>query len=195
MRRIGRPQPKYPDPKHACQHCGLGQAGEASAKRVASSTSRLLRGSGGGTPCGHAPFERPGWIFNARLLSTLEKLKDTTGRYLAEAGLLTFDATGGGGTLLGFPFRTTGQIPLNPTRGSSTDATYIVFGSDWTEAWIGENLDLQIEVSTQGTYTTDGGTTWISAVQNRQALFLALAIHDFALRRPQFFTVMEGVRP
>lgn len=51
-----------------------------------------------------APFERPGWIFHPRIISTLEKLKDAQRRYLAGAGLPTFDATGGGGTLLGFPF-------------------------------------------------------------------------------------------
>ena len=57
----------------------------------------------------NAPFLNPGWVFHPRLLSTLQKLKDTTDRYLQEAGLLTFSATGGGGTLLGFPFVTTTQ--------------------------------------------------------------------------------------
>ena len=75
----------------------------------------------------NAPFARPGWIFNARLLNTLEKVKTTTGEYLADAGLLTFDAAGGGGTLLGYRFQTTGQIPTGLTTGGSTDTTEVYF--------------------------------------------------------------------
>lgn len=142
----------------------------------------------------NAPFNRPGWIFNGRLLNSLEKLKDGQGRYLADAGLLTFDPTGAGGTLLGYPFRTTGQIPTNLTRGSSTDTTYVLFSSDWNECWIGENEQLTIETSNAANYSTDGGTSWVSAFQNRQTLFRAVSAHDIGLRRPQFFSVMMGVR-
>lgn len=113
----------------------------------------------------NAPFERPGWIFHPRTIGTLEKLKDTTGRYLSDAGVLTFDRTGGGGTLLGFKFATTTQIPANLTTGSSTDTSYIAFSSDWDEAWIGENESLSIEASVDATYSPDGGTTWVSAWQ------------------------------
>jgi len=143
----------------------------------------------------NAPFRNPGWIFHPRTISTLEKLKDTTGRYLADAGLLTFETTGGGGTLLNFPFVTTTQIPMNVTAGTSSDTSYIVFGSDWQEAWVGENELLTIEASLDASYSPDGGATWVSAWQNRQTLFRAVAAHDFALRRPQLFTVMTGVRP
>jgi HK97 family phage major capsid protein len=143
----------------------------------------------------NAPFERPGWIFNPRTINTLEKVKDGQGRYLADAGLLTFDRTGGGGTLLGFPFRTSTQIPINLTTGSSTDTSEIYFSSDWQECWIGENEELRIEISGEAAYTTDGGTTWISAFQNRQHLFRATWSHDLGLRRPSLFSVMTGVRP
>jgi HK97 family phage major capsid protein len=142
----------------------------------------------------NAPFQKPGWIFHPRLLSTLETVKDADGRYLADAGLLSFDATGGGGKLLGFPFRTTGQIPVNLTRGTSNDATYIVFGSDWQDAWVGEDQRLEIELSREATYSTDG-TTWASAFQQNQTLFRALESHDLGLARPSHFVVVEGVRP
>jgi len=142
----------------------------------------------------NAPFRQPGWIFHPRTLGVLERLKDTTGRYLADAGLLTFDPTGGGGTLLGYAFATTTQIPTNLTVGDSADTSYVIFGSDWQEAWIGENESLVIEASNDATYTTDGGTSWVSAWQNRQTVFRAVMVHDFALRRPQLFSVMTGVR-
>ena len=142
----------------------------------------------------NAPFAAPGWIFNPRLLQTLETVKDTTGRYLADAGLLTFDPTGGGGTLLGYPFRTTTQLPTNLATGSSTDTTEVVFGSDWNEAWVGENHEFELAVSGEAAYSTNG-ETWSSAFQQRQHLFRATWTHDFALRRPQLFSVMTGVRP
>lgn len=65
----------------------------------------------------NAPFSRPGWVFHPRTIGTLEKFKDADGHYLAETGLLTFEATGGGGSLLGFPFRTTTQVPDQPFSG------------------------------------------------------------------------------
>lgn len=143
----------------------------------------------------NAPFAKPGWVFNPRTINTLEKLKDSTGRYLADAGLLTFDATGGGGTLLGLPFVASTQVPVNITRGTSTDASFIVLGTDWQEAWLGENLGLTIQTSSEASYTPDGGATWVSSFQARQTLFRALVNHDFALRRPNLFSVLEGVRP
>jgi len=143
----------------------------------------------------NAPFAQPGWVLAPRTLSSLEKVKDTTGRYLRDAGLLTFDATGGGGTLLGFKFVTTTQVPKNITRGTSSDASYILFGSDWDQCWIGENEELVIETSGEASYTPDGGTTWISAYQARQTLYRAVMAHDLGLRRPSLFLSIEGVRP
>src|SRR5207244_2856940 len=66
----------------------------------------------------NAPFASPGWVFNGRLLNTLEKVKTTTGEYLADAGMLTVDGRGGGGTLLGYHYETTGQIPTSVTKGT-----------------------------------------------------------------------------
>ena len=141
----------------------------------------------------NAPFLNPGFIFHPRLLSTLEKMKDAEGRYLAEGGLLTFDPTGGGGTLLGFRFATTTQIPISLTTGTSTDTTEIYFSSDWQECWIGENEDFAIAVSGEAAYSPDG-TTWNSAFQQNQTLFRATTHHDIGLRRPGLFTVVEGVK-
>lgn len=75
----------------------------------------------------NAPFQRPGWLFNARLLASIELLKDADDRYLMDSGMLTYDATGASGRLLGYPFRTSSQISVAETTGSSTDTTQIVF--------------------------------------------------------------------
>ena len=143
----------------------------------------------------NAPFRTPGWLFNPRLLTTLESIKLTTGEYLADSDLMTYDASGAGGTLLGYRFATTSQISVNVTVGASTDTTSIIWSSDWDEAWIGENHQLELELSSEASYTPDGGATWVSSFQTNQTLFRAIAMHDFALRRPQLFVITPGVRP
>jgi HK97 family phage major capsid protein len=186
---------------------GTGAAGEPlGIRNTAGLTAAPSLGANGGTPTyddlmdmvaalrnANAPFNRPGWVFHPRLLSTLEKVKDLQDRYLKDSGLLTYNITGGGGTLLGYPFATTTQIPTTATTGTSNDTSEIYFSSDWQEAWVGENDTLTIEASGEATYWD--GTAWVSAFQNRQTLFRATLAHDFALRRPQLFTVMTGVRP
>lgn len=142
----------------------------------------------------NAPFNKPGWAFAPRTINTLEKLKDSSGRYLQEAGLLSFDDTGGGGRLLGYPFFTTTQIPTNLTVGASSDTSEIYFSSDWQEAIIGEALDLEIALSGETTYQMPD-SSWRSAFQNREIVFRAVRREDLALRRPQLFSVMVGVRP
>jgi hypothetical protein len=83
---------------------------------------------------------------------------------------------------------------VNITTGTSTDTSEIYFGSDWSEAWLGEEQALEIDVSNEASYDSGGGV-WVSAWQNRQHLFRCVTTHDFALRRPQLFSVMTGVRP
>ena len=147
----------------------------------------------GGLRAANAPFQRPGWIFHPNVLTYLETLTDTTGRPLLDAGLLSIDQQGGGGTFLHYPFRTTGRIPTTLRVGTSEGATYAVFGSDWNECWIGVDQELVIDASGEATYSPDGGTTHISAFQQRQTVFRAVTSHDVALRRPEFFTVSEGI--
>ena len=143
----------------------------------------------------NAPMESPGWIFSPRLISVLQKMKTTTGVYLSsDPNLLTFDPTGGGGRLLGLPFRTSSQIPANLHVGTSTDASEIYLSSDWSEFWVGMDGDIRIEISTEASYTPDGGTTWVSSFQNDQSLFRCILWLDGAPRRPQLFSVMTGAR-
>ncbi len=142
----------------------------------------------------NATFSKPAWIFHPAVLTWLENMTDSTGRPLLEGDLLKIDATGGGGYFLGYRFVTTSRIPTNLTVGTSTDATYVLFGSDWQECWIGENLQLTLEASGDASYSPDGGSTHVSAYQARQTVFRALSAHDIALRRPEFFAALEGVR-
>lgn len=175
--------------------------------KAAGLTTAPNLGANGGTPTfdnlkdlvanvrmANGRFQRPGWAFNPRTINTLEKIKDTTGRYLADAGLLTFDKTGGTGTLLEMPFVTTTEIPVNTKTGTNEDTSVIIFGSDWQEAWVGVEEALTINISKEAMYKDQEGN-WQSSFTNRQTLWLAESVTDIALRRPQWFSVMGGVRP
>ena len=68
----------------------------------------------------NAPFLSPGWIFNPKLITVLQKMKTSTGVYLSsDPNLLSFDAQGGGGRLLQIPFRTSSQMGCAPSTRRS----------------------------------------------------------------------------
>lgn len=58
---------------------------------------------------------------------------------------------------------------------------------------MGRNQDLEVAVSTEASYSTDGGATWQSAFQQTQALFRAVERHDFAHRRQSQVVIQNGV--
>jgi len=141
-------------------------------------------------------FARPGWILHPRTLNSILSLTDSLGRPLIEnSDLLSVDPAGSAGVLLGFPFRTSAQLPVNLTQGTATNASQIIFSSDWNEAFYGAWQALAIDASTEAAYTPDGGTTWISSFQNQQTLFRATTWCDFTLRRPERFVVVNGILP
>lgn len=135
---------------------------------------------------------RLAWFFNPAFITYLETLVDTQGRFLAEANILQVNDDQMSGTFDGIPFYATNQLPANQTLGSSSNSseTYLV---NMSEAIIGENMTLEIDVSREASYTPDGGTTWVSAFQNAQTLFRAIMRHDIAHRRPTQVVVQAGV--
>ncbi len=132
------------------------------------------------------------WFFAPEFITHLETLTDPDGRFLADSNILKINPDGLSGTFDGVPFFSTTTIPANLTYGTSTNATYVIL-ANIKEVVIGENQDLIIDVSSEATYTTDGGTTWRSAFQERQTLFRASMRHDIAPRRPNQVLVQEGV--
>jgi HK97 family phage major capsid protein len=141
----------------------------------------------------NAPMNSPGWILPPAVVSHLDLLKDSDGRYLSEPSLLEFDPQGATGKLLGLPFRVSGQIPTGLTVGTSTNTTYAILGTDWSEAWVGVNESLVIQISGEASYVNSDNTV-VSAFQSDQSLFRAVTVVDIGLRRPQLFTVIRGLR-
>lgn len=133
------------------------------------------------------------WFWPPQFLNHLEGLTDADGRFLADSAILRINDDGRSGVFDGVRFFTTTQIPVNLTTGASTDTTYLIL-VDVNELIIGENASLELAVSTEASYTTDGGTTWISAFQATQTLFRTTLRHDIAHRRPNHVIVQTGVR-
>ena len=127
------------------------------------------------------PMANPGWIFSPRTTFYLMKLRDGNGNYVFRDELQD-------GTLMGFPYMDTTQIPIN--LGGNNDETEIYF-ADFAQLIIGENTDLIIDVSSEATYYD--GTQQVSAFDNDLTLMRALARHDFGSRHEEAIAVVEEV--
>jgi len=131
------------------------------------------------------PMANPGWIFAPRTQFYLMKLRDGNGNYVFRDELMD-------GTLMGYPFMTTTQIPINldASGGGDNDETEIYF-ADFAQLIIAENTDLIIDVSSEATYYD--GSQQVSAFDNDLTLMRALARHDFGSRHEEAIAVVEEV--
>jgi HK97 family phage major capsid protein len=98
------------------------------------------------------------------------------------------------GTLLGYPFKKTTQIPTNyyDATGSHTDCSFI-FLVEMDDALLLDSMTLELAISREGSYVDGGGNT-VSAFQNDQTLIRAIAEHDFQMRHDQSIAVIQNVR-
>lgn len=133
------------------------------------------------------------WFFHPAILTYLETLTDTLGRFLVESNILQVNADGVSGTFDGLPFYASYQIPTALTIGSANNATYVLL-INMNDAIVGESVDLTIDVSAEATYSPDGGTTHISAFQQNQTVFRTIIGHDVTHRRPSLGVIdQEGI--
>lgn len=61
------------------------------------------------------------------------------------------------------------------TQTTQTDSGLRAVAGDWGQAAYGVGMDISIKLSSEASYTPDGGTTWVSAFQNNLVLLLAEA--------------------
>jgi HK97 family phage major capsid protein len=127
------------------------------------------------------------WFMHPRTYNYLFGLLNSLGLYVFRDELSK-------GTLYGYPFKKTTQIPINiwdPT-GTNKDCSFIIL-AEMTEAMILDSMSLEIAVSREGTYTDAGGNT-VSAFQYDQTLIRAITEHDFQLRHDSGCAVLQFVR-
>lgn len=124
---------------------------------------------------------RPGWLFSPRTYKFLTTVRTTNGPFAYRDEMLR-------GTLWGFPFRVTSQIPEN--LGTGTNESEIYFGG-FAFAVIGEAMNLIVDVSQEAAY--DDAGTLRAAFSLDQTVVRVVAEHDFALRQDKGFALIKQV--
>jgi HK97 family phage major capsid protein len=125
-----------------------------------------------------------GWTFPPMLMVQIGNMKTTTGAYIYRDEMNR-------GTLLGFPFKTTTQIPLTGSIADDTGKTSIIFG-DWADVIIGEMSGMQTETTTEGTWEDENGGLH-NAFNEDAAATKALMYVDSALRYTESFVHVKNV--
>jgi HK97 family phage major capsid protein len=131
----------------------------------------------------NVPMMNPGWVFHPRIKQFLLTLKNSNGFYVYRDEMVN------NGTLRGYPFKTTTQIPVNLTDGTQTEV-YLV---DWSQALIFDALALSLGMSQDASYTDAGGNQR-NAFERDETLIRAIAEHDFHLRHDEAVAVITGVK-
>lgn len=133
------------------------------------------------------PADRRVWFMHPRTKNYLFNVQNSLGVYVYRDELTK-------GTLLGHPYKTTTQIPINiwDADGTHKDCSFIIL-AEMTEAMIFDSMQLELAVSREGTYIDANGDT-ISAFQNDQTLIRAIEEHDFQMRHEASVAVSQLVR-
>lgn len=128
------------------------------------------------------------WFMHPRSKNYFLNVQNSLGNYVFRDEMLLSK------TLLGYPFKTTTQIPVNlfDVNGTNTDCSFI-FLAEMDETMILDSMQLELAVSRDGTYVDAGGNT-VSAFSNDQTLIRAIAEHDFQLRHDQSVAIIQNVR-
>lgn len=129
----------------------------------------------------NVPMNRMGWVFTPRTKWFLMQQRDGNGNYAWRDDLVA-------GSLFGYPYQTTTQLPNNLGEGDESE----IYLADFSQAIIGENTNLLVDVSTEATYHDDEGNP-ISVFENDMTLMRTIARHDFGVRHDEAVSVVTGV--
>ncbi|ANM12055.1 phage major capsid protein [Rhizobium sp. N324] len=135
----------------------------------------------------NVPDSKRCWFMHPRSWNYLNNVQNSLGVYVYRDELSR-------GTLLGYPFKKTTQVPVNlyNADGSQTDCSF-VFLVEMTEDIILDSMQLELAVFREGSYVDENGAT-ISAVQNDQTIIRAIAEHDHQMRHDAAVAVIQFVR-
>tara|TARA_Y100000310_G_C20658416_1_gene803274 strand:- start:370 stop:1647 length:1278 start_codon:yes stop_codon:yes gene_type:complete len=134
---------------------------------------------------GNVPMTTPGWLFAPRT----EQMLMTS---LNANGVPAFRDEMSGGTLWGFPFRSTTSIPITlDTTGAGTNDESEIYFVDFSQAVIGESSSLQVSASDTAAY--HDGSNVIAAYSQDQTVVRAISEHDFGMRHDAAIAILTGV--
>lgn len=126
-------------------------------------------------------FIRPGWLFSHRTWVYLFTLLDANSNFVFRDEMK-------GGTLFGYPFARTSQIPNNLGGGTNESEVYL---ADFADVVIAEATQILIDVSTEAAYF-DGAAT-ASAFSLDQTLIRAIVEHDLVMRHDESVAILTTV--
>lgn len=131
----------------------------------------------------NVPMTRPGWIFAPRTKQYLMTVQTTTGAFAFRDEMMR-------GTLWGWPYATTTQVPTNLTDAGGTTESEIYL-ADFDDVVIGEAQRLILDASTEAAYWD--GSNVVAAYSQDQTVMRCIAEHDLGVRRDVAVAVMIGV--
>jgi len=128
------------------------------------------------------PENNLGWMFAPRIEMYLKNLLN------AVTGQFVYRDEMGAGRLLGWPYRTTTQIPITLGGGTETEIYLVNFG----DVIIGDTLAIAMSMSSEASYVDTSAVTR-SAFQNDLTLLRAIAQHDIAAQYDESVSLLTGV--
>lgn len=129
---------------------------------------------------------RPGWIMEWRTWRYLITVRDGNGN-------LVYKPEMDNGTLFGFPFAVTSQIPRNlDASGTSGDDETELYFADFADVVIGETTGILLDLFDNAAYNNSGGTV-VSAVSRDESVVRIIVEHDLGLRHDESVVVLEEV--
>jgi hypothetical protein len=119
---------------------------------------------------------------NALLPSGNQVVVTGTGPFTVTFGAIGAEIQQNGSKLTG---GTTPSVSI--AQSPVLDSGLRAIGGDFSQCAYGVGMDISIKISTEASYSPDGGTTWISAFQNNLTLLLVEAYYGFVVGNPNAF--------
>lgn len=132
---------------------------------------------------GNCPMAKPAWIFSPRTYMSLFMVRSTTGDFILRSELAM-------GTLFGYPFKVSTQVPENLTDGGGSTETEIYL-IDFGDVVVGEAQNLIIDASNQAAYE-EGGTVK-AAFSRDETVIRAIDEHDIVVVRDACLAIANKV--
>ncbi len=132
---------------------------------------------------GNCPMAKPAWIISPRTYMTLLMVRSTTGDFILRAEMAA-------GTLFGYPYRMSTQVPENLTDGGGTTETEIYL-CDFGDVVVGESQGLMIDASNTAAYE-EGGTVR-AAFSRDETVIRAIDKHDLVVVRDACLAIANKV--
>ena len=130
-------------------------------------------------------FLNPGWLFAPRIWNFLLTVTNTNGFYVFRDEMLSK------GTLWGYPFQITSQIPVNLTDVSAGVAGSEVYLADFADVVICQATQLLVDSSTEAAYVDGSNTN--AAFSLDQMVIRTILEHDFVVRHDFSVAVLTGM--